>query len=756
MPHPWTLTVYGKDGQTVEQTVEVTNADGSVVLDDLNNDAVKFSVSGLPDDGRALLNANVTIQALDPYITQLDIVCESNKANDPAYANLQTSVTQSFTAKDFAIHGGSFKFYVPEKWGDEAESFMPCSFKFENLHTNYLDQTYYNHQYNGHGRDNLIGSEYYGLNDDKTAVVYHNVYDVSEPNAAPVDYTKKVSSVQCGTQPFYFSNADELDHDIASNDIRTLHQYPFSLETYANQKVIEHIDADGNTITTGQPAGTFEKLTMTKDEIKHAYLFVCDEPRYNIAPTRATEHRSYAYYNMELQLITKSFTPQAKWTKLYDEVQFANSSLKMPSQWGLEVSALVGQEEQSAGEKGYLTITEIDSLINDRINDATQEPNDRKQILYLDASKLSSIIYASNVGNGENKVEKLHKSLGANSLFILPLGNEESGDNYAHLTDQGNYYTNGDIVITDQQPFFSPYTIAVDASHQVKYSRKITPQTGYGSYTRGTVMLPFKLAIDDNGVHHGEDGCTFKLFTMKSTNALSLNKSDLNSGVEGYFDVVQSTQAIKETEANMPYFFEMVEESSTPQTIFMAAQKGGLLAASPTANNGTGKGIAQVLFTGPTSTGKIDNTTYTLTPTGSYFGAVIPKAEGAFYMAQGKFLNTLSLNTGLDGLNMLPFRTWYTCKTSSGQSPKLQMIHINFGDNPDIPTDIKTTQVGNGLHVVPGQGVVTILSDNNAEVDIYSINGTHVNHLSLNAGQEYTHYIPAGVYVINQQKIIVR
>ena len=125
-------------------------------------------------------------------------------------------------------------------------------------------------------------------------------------------------------------------------------------------------------------------------------------------------------------------------------------------------------------------------------------------------------------------------------------------------------------------------------------------------------------------------------------------------------------------------------------------------------------------------------------------------------MAQGKFLNTLSLNSGLDALNMLPFRSWYTCKTSSGNVPLLAQIFIDFGDNPDIPTDIKTTHAGNGLYIEPGQGMLTMLADSNVAVDIYSIDGTHVRQLSLSAGQQHVEYIPAGVYVVNQQKVIVR
>ncbi len=172
--------------------------------------------------------------------------------------------------------------------------------------------------------------------------------------------------------------------------------------------------------------------------------------------------------------------------------------------------------------------------------------------------------------------------------------------------------------------------------------------------------------------------------------------------------------------------------------------------------NYTAKGSISTTTTDWRGNEKTTPTDYYLTHTGTYSGAVIPKKQGAFYMAQGKFLNTLSLNNGLDALNMLPFRSWYSCQTSDKQAPSLAQIFIDFGDNPDTPTGIKNTQVDNRLYVVPGQGMLTMLADSNVAADIYSIDGTHVSHVNLSAGLQHVEYIPAGVYIVNQQKVIVR
>lgn len=772
-PKPWTLTVYAEDGTTVAETINVNeqNKEGTVTIEGLNNDAVKFSISGLPADDeensyRALFNAELTMQALDPYITSLDIVCENNQINNEQLQESDRRIIQSFTATDFNVHGGLFKFYVPEKWGDPLENMMPCTFSFQNLHTNYLDNTYYNNQGTGHARNNLVGSEYYGTTtnaEGNPSVDYKSLYTVSEPNAEPTHYTKKVTSYLRGTQPFYFSNSDELDHDIAGNDIRTLHQYPFSVEAYRNQQVITRTTGNGTTITTGQPAGEFTKLVMDKDHTEHAYLFVCDEPRYNIAPTTATEHRLYSYYDMEIQLITKNFKPDLTWTKVYDEVQFANSSMKIPSQWGLTLKTMPDDD----GNIGYLPYSVVDELITERIEDTSQEPNDRKQILYVDASPLSGLIYARNTGNDDNNIVKLRKSLAPNSLFFLPLGLEQTGNNFCHLDDAGKYHANDDIVFEDQQPFFSPYEIVVDASHRASYTRRITPQTGYGTYTRGTVLLPFNLEVDNEGIHRDPDGrCSFKLFNMNETNALSVDKSELSTGAVGYFSAIKSEKVVSQSEANKPYFFEMIDKLAEVGNVFVAAQKGATIAATgwkqPSATDAAG---GQTTFTGTSSTGTISsennqgqttNTTYNLTPTGTFTGAVIPKEEGAFYMAQGKFLNALSLNQGLDALNMLPFRSWFTCKTNNGSSPSLTEIYINWGENPDTPTSISTISANDGLIVIPGKGQLSLLSDTSREVDIYAVNGMKAAHVSLTAAQRYTIMLQPGIYTVNQTKVVIR
>ena len=63
-PQNFTLKIYDKTGTTVERTenVSVTNSNGTVSIDGLNNDAVKFAIENTT--GMALVNVDVKMEPL--------------------------------------------------------------------------------------------------------------------------------------------------------------------------------------------------------------------------------------------------------------------------------------------------------------------------------------------------------------------------------------------------------------------------------------------------------------------------------------------------------------------------------------------------------------------------------------------------------------------------------------------------------------------------------------------------------------------
>ena len=66
--------MYDKTGKTVYQEVSVSPSasNGSITIDGLNNDAVKFEIANTT--GTALVNVDVKMEPLNPYISTADIV----------------------------------------------------------------------------------------------------------------------------------------------------------------------------------------------------------------------------------------------------------------------------------------------------------------------------------------------------------------------------------------------------------------------------------------------------------------------------------------------------------------------------------------------------------------------------------------------------------------------------------------------------------------------------------------------------------
>ena len=749
-PTPYTLTVYDKNGTDILQTVEVNsnNPSGSISFDDFNNDAVKFRISGLPADDannvyRALLTANVTLEALDPYIRKLNITCTDNTG--------QKNITQEFVADDFAVRGEPFRFYVPKDWTDtsipEDQRSMPCTFSFENLHNNYEDETYYDGTSNGKARNSLVGSEYYPADATSTAALissYVNVYDADNET----DYTKKVRTLYCGTQPFYFTNADELDHDIATSDIRTLHQYQFSYDSYTSQTQTERTNSEGETIYTGQPAGTFHELVMNDKESQKAYLFVCDEPRYNIAPTYATEHRSYAYYDMEIMLLAEDYDAVLEWTKVYDETCYydGSSAPATKSQWGLKITTT-----STADDGGYLPVSKIVAAINERQADDVNAPKDLDQVLYVDASAMSTIIYSKNTGSANNALEEFRLKFGPNAILYLPLNMESDDDNIATFTSGGEYHSCKNIVLTDRKPFYIPYDVRVDSRHTITYARE---RSGTNNVVqKGTLLLPFELTVDATGTHTNADGsCKFTLHKMQATNCLSID--DEFTTPKNYYSALEDagTTIVNTTTANTPYMFSVPDDGVPANTnySFIAKQHGATLKATSAMRS-------DYIFQGESGTGKINNTTYTFRNTGSFSGKKLDKSNyDLFYFANNALVNLKNLSTQYG--YSLPFRSWYSY-TTSGNPTYAKSLEIVFGEN-DNPTGINDTTTADGttadLMVASGEGQVTMLSTIDRNMTLYSTSGTTAAHTQLKAGVPTTVVLPAGIYIINNVKVIVK
>ena len=770
---PYTFVIYDKTGTKVAKKVVVNSAiDDVLSIDSLNNDAVKIGVIGT-----GYIKGHVILQALDPYIDRLDIVCQEQGGNGG-------KLTQQFNSTDFSVRGGKFTFYVPEDFR------APALFTFDNLYSHWGDDTYYGETNStNHARYYFVGSTYAGYENNDVYARYNNA---SHRNA---DYTTKISCLKPGNIAFTFNNAATIA------DGEVFKEYPFSVAKYQQE------GGNFNTDFIFEQ----EEMGATPAVEKTAYLFTSDETRYNIAPTTGTQHVYYAYYEMTIEMERKDYRPIFEWKKIYDETFYSanNSDIVRDPQWGLEITTQKVTDDQGT-HSGYLTVSKILDVIQNGLPataaqgttpaqpavqglDTTGEnaPKSMNQILYIDGSNLMSIMANQTVRLDEHgdtvkvdgkpqydshPVSELLKKLGTvingdtitNALIYLPYGSKSSDDNFAYNTiaqyaETPIFRGANNIVINDRYPFYAPYDIQVDAAKMAKYERTLTNQDLYGDDDQHlTIVLPFEINVDGEGVHTNNDseqegGSPFTLATMNSSNSLSKNPdAQIDYYANGYF-----TKITEKSEPNKPYVVTM--QGTAGESAFKVHVNGSLVKATPDTT-----GILAGETASGTYTYKEDDVNktdeYNFTHKGTYTGIEIgdEKNGGAaaaetkvFYFANNYFLDSKTLING-KSLKMLPFRSYY--QYAGPANAKMSRFRIVFGENPyaNETTGINEVQRDADLAVIPGDGCITLMARAQKNVTIHAVSGITVDKCSLNAGETRTVSVPAGVYVINGVKMVVK
>ena len=775
---------------------------------------MKFEITGLANGYQALVNVTLHLEALDPYIDKMDIVCHDAENPETHKPNLE--LTQSFSSNDFSVSGGKFIFYVPEDYAD-----VPLTFTFSDLYSKYGDNTYYNDidymKMNGNARYSFVTSDYFKqFSGNKVSGItgfpvngglYDTAYLTNDKGSnGPVGtettgnfypYTSKVFTSTAGNVRFKFNNAEDLAAATGS-----LVEYPFSVSTYlSNYKDPDWKASSGTTQETGafipciliaNPAASPTGTQYQKTDI--FYVFTADETRYNIAPTTGLQHRSYAFYRMDIQLEARTFTPKFTYEKIYDKSFQLQKQPKVDnngnvvtengkvvteevevedSMWGLILDA-EEETDEVTGDKiiGYFTYQEIIDHIQGRGNPGesgyippTLDPNNTdapkymRQILYVDGTKLSAMLNSS-----ENSIIKrlqdLKDSLAVNNLVFLPVNTTSTLDNVAYKTGSGSFRAGKDIVLKDKQPFFTPYTINVDAANVATYSREITIPSYTEKVINATVMLPFTLQVE-NGKHtNPNDGFAFTVNTMNGGDMDFANGSPVDFGT-AYFQ--QMAQTYSNTEANVPYMIKITDFDNNVTTengdkiSFVAAQKGSNIIATP--KNGTGEtgGIGKKELEGESASGKFGGGNYNLTNWGSYSGIRYDRAESQdiFYFAQNMYLNLHSLSRDKRYLNSYPFRAVYKY-TTAGNAKQMRGFYINYDEFQGVPTGIDSQETEADLMVKVGKGEVTLSATRAQNVTLYTIGGITMRRVDLNAGDTKTVNLPAGAYMVNGIKIIVK
>ncbi len=762
--------ITGADGLI---TVNESNATGSKDLGLLNNDAIKFEILGSGTDGAftntggmALITVDLYLQALNPYIDKMDIVCHDNRD--------VLQLTQSFTADNFSVAGDKFVFYVPEDYGSE-----DLTFTFSGLYSKYGDETYYDGSGEGAARYSFVRSPYFiPVDGDGDKGLYDDAY---RPDAS---YTNKVYTSNAGKYRFKFNNAEDL---AAAGDQTHgyLTEYPFSVKTYLNTENPGDPTATP-AIAPSSDKGTFIDcvLNASKSDQKSGtyYVFTADETRWNIAPTDGWQHRYYAFYRMEIELRAKTFTPKFDWEKIYTKTFYNDGTGdKEDSMWGLTLDVT---DTDNTGQKvtGYLTYQEIiDNIkgregvkftqeeidaaavgdpaygkttddwkitpITKRLDDTnTNAPASMKQLLYVDGTPLYAMLNSSD-GTTYKYLQDLKNELNSNALVFLPENTTSTLENVAYKTASGTFSAGKDIVLIDKLPFYSPYDIQVDAANYAMYTRKVT-NSAYADVQYATVFMPFTISLNE-GLHTDTDYGTMKFLQMNGSNATSNKKFDYlgEVDVDAAFFAKTSDNKVK---ANTPYALQIVNKGKSNDS-FTLRQYGSNIIATPKKD---------VLFSAEdiTSTGTLKDkygvsADYTFSHVGTYSGGKVAKEQKLFYFANNGFYSSVELKDKYKTVDIYPFRSVY--QTSGTGSAKVGYLMLVEGENPNTATGITDVdKVFTGI--TTGKGFISITSDADTAYRIRTVSGQNIDALNLKAGESRTVYVPAGIYLVNGLKVLVK
>lgn len=712
-PSDFKLELYGTNKDKVEGMANVSssNTDATLSVGSLNNDAVKFTISGLAEGSKALITYNLKMEQLNPFINSLDIVCHSKKADG-------LKITQQFTSNDFQVAGGQFLFYVPSDFVGDAGT---CKFTFENLTSKYMDATYGNGT-TGNARNYLVKSAYYNTYGDGQQ------YQSSGNEEA----STKVSTEMCGDKAFTFNNAAELEASGTAATASTLEEYPYSEALYTSQ---------GGTFTSD--------IELAINQEKKCYLFAGDETRYNIAPTKGMEHRYYAYYLMDIELLVKDYDAKCHLTKLYETTCYDGDQEK-PMYGGVFKAYDKETGAEIPSQSAYLTVNMMKQALTTAL---AAEKASTDQVLYLDYTNLYSVLVESKESMAEMK-----SKLNPNCLIFFPERTFFDEDNYVQKTMSGGYLACKNIVITDKQPFFTPYKITVPAENYATYTRQITVPLN-GKVALATIVLPFSLEMQD-GVHVNatEDRCRFSLHQLKPSNCLAITDDEMQTAMnyhgKAHFDKI----GLQRTIPNAPYLVKVENAPEDAQVSFIATQYGSDVLPTKGGDGVTFMPMneSDYTFKGETGSGQIGSANYSFVNYGSYSGRKLDKNVGWFYFSGGMFLNSKNLADVHDYVYVYPFRAYlaYTC---TDKSKAMTAMEVSFEDETPTGISFVGQDESNGsLTLTAGHNSLTLSAGKDASVVVASATGTLVGRYSLKQGDSKTLALPSGLYVVNGNKVVVK
>lgn len=710
----FTATPYTRENTAMDGVnVNDDNTSATIDLTNYNNDALHFSISGLGDDEVALYNVSLMLLPLNPELQHLSVA--SKVGDDEVHPN-----TTSFSSENFEFNDkANVTVIVPE-----TEKGKPCTVVFQNAH-------------------NEDGTKWYdkgGNENDPTQGNYSNYFLVNSSadnggsnavnlniNATPAP-DARTSATKAGTAQLFATNIEK----VATGEA-------------------DHLEDN----TFDKVAAKYDNATLTPDgEAKTYYIYTADMPTWNILPTSAKgeKHIDFRYYTLNVICKVVKEEPVVTIVPIYKSTlksqNHKNTSIAANGNnldtettfFGVKVGYKLAQGSAGEAEGNLLSkdvVEAIDVAINDAVNDGTisiQEGDARRGMLYLDLSSLKSVDYTY-------FDDKFHNSVADNCLYFMYKGfSRDKIENAIAIKDNGTYEAVSNIRIYDQQPFFSPYDFTT-GRYTVTYEREGTSNASAGTnqkVKKMAVVLPFDVQL--NGEGHlknasdevNKDNITYYNITG-SGNLTSVSKDDPeHKGIT--YGVKMSATTETTAEANKPYYV------TTNGDGFKYVITGVTFKASGTITGGKA-----------TPAELVNNTEGTWTAIGSYSGAQPAKADNLWYFSKDLFWKSGNL-TKFDWVNIRPFRAYFTT-TAQTNASKAQVV---FGDNDIKPTGISGVTTGSELVISASHGTITLKAQADAAYAIYTVAGQAVAKGQLTQGESRSVSVAQGVYIVNNQKIIVK
>lgn len=699
----FTIKLYDKTGNDVahEATVNADHPSGDLVLERINNDAIKLQVEGLEGDNLAYVCLEVQLEALNPYIDKMDIVCTQGAG--------EKQIKNHYLADDFTIGtNGKVDFSVPTNFGTEN-----LRFSFEGLHSKNADETYGPLGTQGeYSRYHFVKSAYYDL-------IGENL-QAHCADAANHPYADKLVVSVAGNKAFTCNNSDNFKAGMSGDGTFVYEENRYSNGKYSDQ------------------GGVWRDITVNSgpDYVDH-YLIVCDETRYNIAPTTTPRHAYYAYYSTSMRLNREDYEPVVTYTRLYNNAMLENG-FDNNFYAGVKVTLKDKSGNAMSEGTGYVYAKQVIDKMNEP---ADGKPVDLSHVLYVDLSNVNTVIMSEN-DDAIGKLSDIKALVGKNAMIYLPQGVTASLHNVATKSEAGDdFNAENDIVLTDKLPFYSPYGIRVNANNEVVYNRTMIKDNNTNKWV--SVVMPFTLALDrETGTYsQPADGGEFTFYTMKADNSFSSTGERYE--VNGHF---APCSGVSETEANKPYLVNIekyIDSSAGDDVMFTLRQSGATIVKTPAS------------LQGETAKGSVDGSEMSLVNRGTFSGEKMAKGRGVFYFNKDLFVSSLNLDERYPDVYILPFRTWYDRVGTSSNAIR----SIRVSTEPNLATNISQAiadVADAGFNLSANAGVLTVKATKDVRVSVRAINGKTLGVASLRAGDSRSFSLPTGIYVVNGSKVVMR